>query len=475
MEEVVSEQQPNVPIDQTTTITTIARISTKPTENHSNARAVVTELNRLITELPEDKKQYFSTYLATLDRSVKLWEEATVKRKKDTHRQKMEEAISRWNKCVARIRAKNEWAKNIPTINTKTHHSHGMVGPFIAKGGDTFHGDTVSDEATKSVSLCTHGKHTKRPCCVVLPDTLEDFLSVKITEPNCWTLNDATLTIKKKNQRTQLIDALSLKCQQVASPHCKSTGPLCGKLIPLKKILRYLPRNVRKSYTQEIIYKLCVLVYGLAHPNTISYCQKPTCTYARIGIIPPVIKPHDRHDSIYCEQCTAMHNVHAHKMTCPDPTCGLTFCGICKMSPYHDTSVCQGPKPDPTMDDETYRILCQTTRPCPGCKARAEKTDGCDHIRCLCGTDWCWRCLQKLDPANPYRHSCLGTVVAGRPDGAFHDIDDWGQDQHWNQAPIAVQGWGPAEVPEEVDENPIQVNQIHFVIVNDVVGDESDE
>lgn len=473
---------PTETLPETPLVTSVPRLSTNPKGNHSNARAVVTELSRLVNEISEDNRQYFVHQVQNLNFAVKNWEDAIVKRKKDQYRQKMEETIAKWNKRVARVRTKNDWAKNIPTINTKTHHSHGLVGEFIAKGGDTFHGDIMNDEAGKSVSLCTHGKHTKRPCCVLLPETLEDFLAVKIKEPNCWTLDETVLMVKRKNQKAQLIDALSLKCQQVASEYCKSSESLCGKLIPMKKILQYLPRNVRKSYTQDIIYKLCVLVYGLMHPNTIAYCQTPTCTYAQIGIIPSIIKTHDRHDSIYCEYCRAIHNVHAHKMICPDPKCETTFCGICKMSPYHDKSVCQGPKPDPNMDDETYRIMCQTTRPCPGCKARAEKTEGCDHIKCVCGTDWCWRCLQKLDPANPYRHTCLGTVIAGRPDGAFHDIDDWGQHQqadNWvNHIEIPVQGWGPPpeiEDVEEVDENPIRVDQIHFVAIDNNVGDESDD
>jgi len=38
-----------------------------------------------------------------------------------------------------------------------------------------------------------------------------------------------------------------------------------------------------------------------------------------------------------------------------------------------------------------YRIILTTTK-CPGCKMHVNKLDGCDHIECVCGTEFCYRC-----------------------------------------------------------------------------------
>lgn len=34
------------------------------------------------------------------------------------------------------------------------------------------------------------------------------------------------------------------------------------------------------------------------------------------------------------------------------------------------------------------------TKKCPTCKQSVEKVEGCDYIYCVCGKDFCWRCLK---------------------------------------------------------------------------------
>eukprot|EP01066_Platyproteum_vivax_P006234 Platyproteum_vivax@DN2040_c0_g1_i1.p1 len=41
---------------------------------------------------------------------------------------------------------------------------------------------------------------------------------------------------------------------------------------------------------------------------------------------------------------------------------------------------------------------------CPGCQAPTQKTYGCNHITCLCGTHWCYGCGEAFDEANIYEH-----------------------------------------------------------------------
>jgi len=44
------------------------------------------------------------------------------------------------------------------------------------------------------------------------------------------------------------------------------------------------------------------------------------------------------------------------------------------------------------IDDLTLQWLNDQTTPCPGCGSRVEKSDGCDHMTCLCGCEFCFEC-----------------------------------------------------------------------------------
>ncbi|KAM0259347.1 hypothetical protein ACHAQJ_003379 [Trichoderma viride] len=58
---------------------------------------------------------------------------------------------------------------------------------------------------------------------------------------------------------------------------------------------------------------------------------------------------------------------------------------------------CEECKPDLIVGKK--RIRC-----CPGCGVATEKTYGCDHITCPCGTHWCYACGEKSDEREIYEH-----------------------------------------------------------------------
>jgi hypothetical protein len=41
---------------------------------------------------------------------------------------------------------------------------------------------------------------------------------------------------------------------------------------------------------------------------------------------------------------------------------------------------------------------------CPGCGVDVEKSSGCNHITCPCGTHWCWACRHVGDATTIYDH-----------------------------------------------------------------------
>jgi len=44
------------------------------------------------------------------------------------------------------------------------------------------------------------------------------------------------------------------------------------------------------------------------------------------------------------------------------------------------------------IDDLTLQWFNDQTKLCPGCGSRVEKLDGCDHMTCLCGCGFCFKC-----------------------------------------------------------------------------------
>jgi hypothetical protein len=59
--------------------------------------------------------------------------------------------------------------------------------------------------------------------------------------------------------------------------------------------------------------------------------------------------------------------------------------------------VCEECKPD-LIVEKTH------IRQCPGCGVATEKTYGCDHITCPCGTHWCYACGKESDEGEIYGH-----------------------------------------------------------------------
>ena len=52
------------------------------------------------------------------------------------------------------------------------------------------------------------------------------------------------------------------------------------------------------------------------------------------------------------------------------------------------------------MSEETHKTLMhilKTTVLCPKCDQAITKSGGCDHLKCKCGTNFCWVCLKTFE------------------------------------------------------------------------------
>ena len=70
---------------------------------------------------------------------------------------------------------------------------------------------------------------------------------------------------------------------------------------------------------------------------------------------------------------------------------------------------------------------------CPGCRNLVERTDGCDHMMCECGTAFCYRCGGALHNGMPCE--CEGTpewveqMRQEQADAAARDDEDEDEDE----------------------------------------------
>merc|ERR1719359_81692 len=63
------------------------------------------------------------------------------------------------------------------------------------------------------------------------------------------------------------------------------------------------------------------------------------------------------------------------------PCCADEFCFKCKIGSHHEGRTCE------EVQREEVEVDCQF---CPHCGIATLKTEGCDHMVCLCGGEWQW-------------------------------------------------------------------------------------
>ncbi|RFU81087.1 dihydroxyacid dehydratase [Trichoderma arundinaceum] len=86
------------------------------------------------------------------------------------------------------------------------------------------------------------------------------------------------------------------------------------------------------------------------------------------------------------------------------------WCGKCGFAKQYVERVCAAGAPAELVDwtcEECKPDLVvgeKRIRRCPGCGIATEKTYGCDHITCPCGTHWCYACGKESDESDIYEH-----------------------------------------------------------------------
>ncbi|CAK9061080.1 unnamed protein product [Durusdinium trenchii] len=128
-------------------------------------------------------------------------------------------------------------------------------------------------------------------------------------------------------------------------------------------------------------------------------------------------------DLVACPSCDFMVQMSDRNdgiVRCLDPECGKITCRWC-MQPEHGPLKCDEVEKDGETRIRTFleeKMAEAVLRRCPKCHKPYERTEGCNHIRCPCGTHSCYLCGQELDKKRPYDHYKDGHLGGGTNDSS---------------------------------------------------------
>eukprot|EP00051_Salpingoeca_urceolata_P011674 m.144998 g.144998 ORF g.144998 m.144998 type:complete len:611 (-) comp17211_c0_seq1:56-1888(-) len=121
-----------------------------------------------------------------------------------------------------------------------------------------------------------------------------------------------------------------------------------------------------------------------------------------------------------CPKCdmSIIGNPKRPAMTCP--SCNTQFC-FTHGQAHPPTVTCKQYEASRRQEEKSNRAaLAKTTKACPGCSAPVEFRGGCNHMTCICGTEFCWLCGRTITGGelplhyalwNPF--GCTGGQFAG--------------------------------------------------------------
>lgn len=107
------------------------------------------------------------------------------------------------------------------------------------------------------------------------------------------------------------------------------------------------------------------------------------------------------------------------------PCCGAEICFRCQLAGHHDGMTCE------EIQRNELEVKCQF---CPSCGVPTQKTEGCDHIICLCGADWEWQ-HDEVSADDAW-------VAPAADDRRAVAVDDWGTAaDDWAAPTAAADDW----------------------------------
>jgi len=90
-------------------------------------------------------------------------------------------------------------------------------------------------------------------------------------------------------------------------------------------------------------------------------------------------------------------------------SCGTFFCFSCgqeRHNPASCTELTNWLSKESSQED-AVKLIEATAKQCPHCNQFVTRNDGCNHMRCRCGKDWCWMCRKDWAPHGSSWYNCF--------------------------------------------------------------------
>ncbi|GFR46017.1 hypothetical protein Agub_g7496 [Astrephomene gubernaculifera] len=105
------------------------------------------------------------------------------------------------------------------------------------------------------------------------------------------------------------------------------------------------------------------------------------------------------------------------------PACWRAFCPRCRTTGWHQSYTCEEhqqlpPQLQSRPAEEAASLTLIRTRawqPCPDCHMMVERSEGCNHMRCRCGAEFCYACGALYDSRTGLK-SCSCALFYVPPD-----------------------------------------------------------
>ncbi|KAF2200104.1 hypothetical protein GQ43DRAFT_490072 [Delitschia confertaspora ATCC 74209] len=146
--------------------------------------------------------------------------------------------------------------------------------------------------------------------------------------------------------------------------------PKCCMLIPFHLAKPFLTK------VQADEFRLKYQEWDTPNPM---YCSVPSCS---AFLSNRLIRKAKQHNS------SSTGTFSAPTVACPK--CSARTCIKCRQPPHGNTP-CN--ETDTAVEDATLAVIFSLGfKRCPKCGTGVRKMFGCNHMKCLCGADWCWNC-----------------------------------------------------------------------------------
>ncbi|KAK0234226.1 hypothetical protein IW262DRAFT_140008 [Armillaria fumosa] len=158
---------------------------------------------------------------------------------------------------------------------------------------------------------------------------------------------------------------------------CMGNDATCGTLISIPVIQRFLPQNSFGHLLETVFTS-----YVDKQPQIFGHCKTPDCTqiYCKSESPSPVLCP-----SCFSEICSSCGEDSHVGMGCEEARI------------FNNTA-------EQERLSEAWIMQQSGIRKCPVCSRLLEKTEGCNHMECPCGSHICWHCMGVFSRDDIYRH-----------------------------------------------------------------------